>query len=334
MSYLSGHWSVDAFVAVAIVAAAWYEAGMARLSAAERAAHRGMRSLLFYGGLAVLVLTTCSPISYWAYDYFFMHMVQHLLLMFAVPTLIVAAAPWRPLAAAIRGDRTASPAVASVPPAPAGSAGIGSAGIGSAGIGSAGAKSASTGSAGGARGEVLPAPRPGPVAAILRAPLRPWASVAIFNIVMILWHLPGPLDLAERNGAVHYLMYATFLVAGVLFWLQFIGSPPFRMRMHPASQAGALLLTNVIMWILAMALGILTNNSWYSAYNHIPGVTLPPFADQQIGAGILWICGDFWAIPAMIMVIKRLIAEDGSLQSAIDRMLGRGSERYQWVNRS
>ncbi len=311
MSYLVHHWSASLFLVVALVAAAWYEIGLARMSPAARAAHRGVRSALYYSGLAVLVLTTCSPVAYWAYDYFFMHMVQHLLLMFAVPTLIVAAAPWQPLAAAFRGDAAT--------------------------LGSPEGTSVQAGDAEPENDEaagIQPEARPGPIAAILRAPLRPWVSVAIFNIVMIAWHLPGPLDLAERNDAAHYLMYCTFVVAGVLFWLQFIGSPPFRMRMHPASQAGALLLTNVIMWVLAMALGILTSNSWYSAYSHIPGVTLPPFADQQIGAGILWICGDFWAVPAMIIVIKRLIAEDGSLQSAIDRMLGRGSQRYQWVNRS
>lgn len=312
MSYLTAHWSVDAFVVAAIVLAAWYEVGMARLPATERAAHRGTRSLLFYGGLVVLVLTTCSPVDYWSYKYFFMHMIEHLLLMFAVPTLVVAAAPWRPLAAAVRGKRAASPALAAARwTAPDSAIEI-------------------------ADDEQVGAPnaRPGPVAAMLGAPLRPWASVAIFNLVMVVWHIPGPLDLAERNSSVHYLMYCTFIVAGVLFWLQFIGSPPVRTRMQPASQAGALLLTNVIMWVLAMALGILTNASWYSAYGHLPGVTLPPFADQQIGAGILWICGDFWAIPAMIHAIRRLIAEDGSLQSALDRMLGKGSERYQWVNRS
>jgi putative membrane protein len=331
MSYLADHWSVDAFGVVAIVAAAWYEIGLARMSATEHAAHRGARSLLFYGGLVLLVLTTCSPVEYWSYDYFFMHMVEHLLLMFAVPTLIVAAAPWRPLAAAFRGDRAASPALASVPSARAVSPESAARAVSPE---SAATDPAGAAAHGGAGSDAAPQSRPGPVAAVLAAPLRPWASVAIFNVVMVVWHLPGPLDLAERDTSVHYLMYCTFIVAGVLFWLQFIGSPPFRIRMHPAAQAGALLLTNVIMWVLAMALGILTNGSWYSAYEHIPGVTLPPFADQQIGAGILWICGDFWAIPAMVHVIRRLIAEDGSIQSAIDRMLGKGSERYQWVNRS
>jgi cytochrome c oxidase assembly factor CtaG len=129
-------------------------------------------------------------------------------------------------------------------------------------------------------------------------------------------------------------MHSSFFIAGVLFWLQFIPSPPFRIRMPPASQAAALLLTNVVMWILAMSMGILSSASWYSVYNHIPGVTLPAFADQQIGAGILWICGDFWAVPCMIFVIRRLIAEEGSVSSAVDQILGRGSRRYQWAGRS
>ncbi len=107
----------------------------------------------------------------------------------------------------------------------------------------------------------------------------------------------------------------------MLFWLQFIPSPPFRMRMPPISQALALVATNVIMWILAMSMGILTQASWYPVYNHIAGVTLPPFADQQIGAGILWVCGDFWAIPCLIVVARRIIDGDGSLNSAVDRIL-------------
>jgi cytochrome c oxidase assembly factor CtaG len=99
------------------------------------------------------------------------------------------------------------------------------------------------------------------------------------------------------------------------------------MRMRPAAQAAALAATNVIMWILAMALSILTSGSWYPVYDHVPGVTLAPFADQQIGAGILWVCGDFWAIPCMIVVMRRLIIQDGSASAAVDQILGRGAAR-------
>ena len=296
MSYLIGHWSFDPFLVVAIVLAGWHEIGLRRLarrSRPERTRERRRRSLLFYAGLGVLLIAVLSPVDYWADDYFFVHMIQHLLLMFAAPTLIVAAAPWQPLLDALPGrlGRTATR-------------------------------------------EVLRGAWWRPVRAVAGAALRPWVAVVIFNVVMVGWHVPALFDLAERNGAVHvWLMHGSFFGAGVLFWLQFIGSPPFRIRMPAASQATALLGTNVVMWVLAMSMGILSSRSWYPVYDHIPGVTLPPFADQQIGAGILWVCGDFWAVPCMISVFRRLIDEDGDVGSAIDRIMRGGISRAGWAGR-
>jgi putative membrane protein len=290
MSYLTGHWSFDPFLILALVVAGWQEIGLWRLaqrSQPERARERRLRSLWFYAGLVVLLIAVESPIDYWAHDYFFVHIIQHLLLMFAAPTLIVAGAPWQPLLAGLpgRSGRTAT------------------------------------------RG-VLAGGWPRPLRTLGGLVLRPWVSVALFNAVMVFWHLPGPYDLAETNQAVRiWLMYASFVTAGVLFWLQFIPSPPFVRRMPLVSQAAALLVTNVIMIGTAMALSILATHSVYSVYAHSPGVTLPPFADQQIGAAILWVCGDFWAMPTMIVTIRRIIAADGGITAALDRMLNRDVDR-------
>ncbi len=97
-----------------------------------------------------------------------------------------------------------------------------------------------------------------PLRAVAGFFLRPWPAVIAFNVVMVFWHLPGPYDLGTRNQAVHiWLMHGSFFITGVLFWLQFIPSPPFLIRMSRAMQAVALVATNFQMWFLAMALGIL-----------------------------------------------------------------------------
>src|SRR5579862_7460008 len=106
MHYIVDNWSFDPFLIIALVVVAWHEIGLRRLAARsrpERTRERRLRSLWFYSGLAVLLITVESPIDYWSDSYFMVHMVQHLLLMFAAPSLVVAGAPGQPLLDALPG---------------------------------------------------------------------------------------------------------------------------------------------------------------------------------------------------------------------------------------
>ena len=297
MHYFTDHWSFDPFIIVVAILVVWHEIGLARLarrSRPDRTRERRRRSWLFYGGLAVLLLTVASPIDYWADSYFFVHMIQHLLLMFVAPTLVVAGAPWQPLLDGLPG-RTGQAVT---------------------------------------RG-TLRGSWSRPLRAVAGFLLRPWVAVTLFSVVMIAWHLPVLFDLSADNQAVHiWLMHGSFFIAGVLFWLQFIPSPPFRRRLSDVGQVAALVGTNLVMWVLAMSMSLFTQTSWYSPYAHVPGVTLPPFADQQIGAAILWVCGDLWAIPALVLVMRRIINTDGGVGAALEQILNRGSARYSWASGS
>jgi putative membrane protein len=289
MHYILDNWSFDPFLIIVVAVVIWHEIGLRRLAARsrpERTRERRVRSLWFYSGLAVLLIAVESPIDYWSDSYFSVHMVQHLLLMFAAPSLVVAGAPGQPLLDALPGRSGRSVT----------------------------------------RG-VMTGGWSRPLRGLGGFLLRPWVAVTCFNVVMVLWHIPALFDLSQNNSAVHiWLMHGSFFAAGVLFWLQFIPSPPFRSQMPLLGRAAALLATNVVMIMIAMSLSIFANHSVYAAYDHVAGVTLPPFADQQIGAAILWVCGDFWALPTMIVTVHRLISNEGGIGNALERFLGRGSQ--------
>jgi putative membrane protein len=287
MHYITQNWSFDPFLIVVAVLVFAHEVGLARLrrrSEPVRTRRRRLHSLAFYAGLGVLLLAIDSPIDYWASDYFFVHMIEHLLIAFYAPILIVLGAPWIPLLFALPV---------------------------------------------GARRKVGRFVMLGTWSRVLRPVGRvvagPWFALISFNVVMVVWHFPALFDLAENNQTVHiWLMHGSFFVTGVLFWLQIIPSHPFRLKASPIWQAGAIISTNIVMFVLAMALSIFSASSWYSVYAHVPGVTLSPFADQQIGAAILWVCGDFWAVPALIVVFKRAIDQEGSLSDVLERLSHRG----------
>src|SRR6202046_677119 len=106
MHYILDNWSFDPFLIIVAVVVFWHEIGLWRLARRSRPARtreRRIRSLWFYSGLAVLLIAVDSPIDYWSSSYFIVHMVQHLLLMFAAPSLVVAGAPGQPLLDALPG---------------------------------------------------------------------------------------------------------------------------------------------------------------------------------------------------------------------------------------
>ncbi len=66
----------------------------------RRWAGQWWRLVALFGAVLGMVIASCSPIDYYAATLFWVHMIQHLILISVVAPLIVVAAPYIPLKAA------------------------------------------------------------------------------------------------------------------------------------------------------------------------------------------------------------------------------------------
>ncbi|HXB14880.1 MAG TPA: cytochrome c oxidase assembly protein [Solirubrobacteraceae bacterium] len=117
-----GSWSPDVSLWLLVITGAMYMLGSARtVTPASRARSQRLRDVAFWAALATLAIGLDSPIDAFSEQLFWVHMVQHVLLMLVAAPLLVLAAPWlrlwralplglrRSVARGLAGGRWAAP---------------------------------------------------------------------------------------------------------------------------------------------------------------------------------------------------------------------------------
>lgn len=82
-------WSLDPSLVYVALAAGLYVLG-----SRGRDRPQPLQGLAFFASLLVIVIALCSPIDYYADDLFWVHMVQHILLITVAPPLLLLGRPW------------------------------------------------------------------------------------------------------------------------------------------------------------------------------------------------------------------------------------------------
>jgi putative membrane protein len=163
--------------------------------------------------------------------------------------------------------------------------------------------------------------------ALARGPIRllthPVTAIVLFNGTMVLWHLPAVYNWASwHDWAMNWLMAPMFVVTGYLFWQVILPSHPGPSRGTPKVQVAAVVVTAFEMLVVAMALAIFSHTPVYSMHVAMDGPAAA-LRDQRWAAGILWVCGDFWAIPALVLIAYRVFGQQGGVSASFERALGR-----------
>ncbi|MFQ5784941.1 MAG: cytochrome c oxidase assembly protein [Alphaproteobacteria bacterium] len=132
---------------------------------------------------------------------------------------------------------------------------------------------------------------------------HPAVATILFISVLYFWQMPKYHNLALLNDYVHYLMHATMLLAGLVFFWRVFDS-----RSAPLGTRYGVRL--MMLWVLILSnilIGsylALKHNVLYPAYDELGrlwGITA--LSDEQIGAATIWIPSSMMGLVAVLVVI-------------------------------
>ncbi len=169
-----------------------------------------------------------------------------------------------------------------------------------------------------------------PAAAGMTGPVRPPWSLArplfwviAFNVVLLGWQIPVLFDSVRSNTGVALGEHASYLAAGIMFWLQLIGSRPLSPQTAPLRRVKMVVGTVIVSTLLGMVL-VFGSNVLYPAYatgaaHHVMTV----LDDQQLAGAVLWM----GMLPALIVAGIALLLEwfaneeSAELSAGLDRLV-------------
>jgi putative membrane protein len=276
-------WKLDPPLVLVIDLVVFYLVGSRRTVTPRRCVTaQRVRDVAFYSSMLVLAIALASPIEILSEDLFWVHMVQHVLLMLVAAPLFVFARPWMRLwrALPLAGRRWL-------------------------------ARNLSHGH------------RTAPLRAIARTLGTPAASLTLFSVVLLGWHLPVMFDATLHSEALHALEHTLFFTTSLLMFKQLIPSPPLRSRLADGQRVLYAIAAMIVSWILAVALA-LAPHPLYAHYAHLasrPG-GISALADQQLAAGVMWVPGSVTFVIIIFVYVHRWLSPQEPAHGRVAGLVG------------
>jgi cytochrome c oxidase assembly factor CtaG len=257
-----------------IVAGAVYFMGWRRL---RRRSRRGdglatrWRLAAYWTGLVIVALALMSPIDVLASQFFFMHMIQHLLLIMAAAPLLMVANPmpfmlWG-LPASLRRR------------------------------------------VGGWLSRLLH--RKSSTRHYLRSVTGSGVVWMVYVFILLGWHDPNAYNAALRVEWVHDLEHFTFFLAAILYWWRITDAAPhIHKRMSRTAQVAYTLAAIPPNMLLGIAISF-AEQAIYTYYLGVPRVWgIDVLDDQTLGGVIMWVPGSMMYIVVVLIIASRWLKDE------------------------
>ncbi len=281
---LSWDWKIEVIIVLAL-AGTLYSRGWWQLRQRSRNQRqryrRGVRSrwrlavtwrlVAYWGGLFFIALALLSPIDALGQQLFFMHMVQHLLLIMIAPPLLLVA---NPMPFVLWGLPTGL-----------------------------------RHRVGGLFSQALH--RESGFRRTLRAATQPGIIWMVWVIALIGWHDPGMYNAALRFEWVHNVEHLTFFIASMLLWWHLTGAGPRVHKQFGLLGRIGLVISVVPPNMLTGVVLAFAESGYYSYYEAVPRLWgFDVLTDQQLGGVIMWVPGSMMYIVAALILIGHYLSQE------------------------
>lgn len=147
-------------------------------------------------------------------------------------------------------------------------------------------------------------------------------ALVIFNVVLVVYHIPDVMDLMLRNDLAHFAGHASAFVVGLVMWMPVLSPLPEIPRLSPVGRMGYLFLQSIVPTVPASFLTF-GDQALYRYYEGVPQLFgLSAVEDQRIAGLVMKIGAGFllWALIATLFF--RWYSEEEAA-SAHERRLAR-----------
>lgn len=150
----------------------------------------------------------------------------------------------------------------------------------------------------------------------------PWTGLALWLLLMYIWHVPALYDAALQSPVVHLLEHASFFAAGVCVWWPLVQPVPMRRPLRGfqtvayigAAKFGLAALGLYLTW----SSGVL-----YPHYEEVPRIWgLSAISDQNAGGAIMMVEQSLTFVIALAYLFSRMLTQSEIDQQRQERLAG------------
>lgn len=148
---------------------------------------------------------------------------------------------------------------------------------------------------------------------------RPVIAGVVFNVVVMVTHIPGVVNASTTNGGVHYALHLLVVLTAILMWMPVVG--PFReLQMGYGGKMIYLFLQSVVPTVPAAWLTF-AEGAVYKHYGEQPvrvwGMSVT--TDQQMAGAIMKIAGGMYLWTIVIFMFFRRFGQGTSNENSYRR---------------